>query len=176
MNIVTYCLRSTGCLLAITLWGLSLPGMPLAAADKARIAILEFELIDLTPLPGTQQELERTASLKSALEQALKQNYGYQPVAVDADLVHKADAGVGYLFDHHDLAAEVGRRLGADWVVVGRVHKPSFLFAYLMIHLVSVESGRLQKEIIVEVKGSMDKVTAKGVERLAEKIHSTIKR
>ncbi|MCP3870728.1 MAG: DUF2380 domain-containing protein [Gammaproteobacteria bacterium] len=169
-------LRSTGRLLAIALWSLYLLGMPLAAADKARIAVIEFELKDLTPLPATQQELARTASLKPLLDQALKQNYGYEHVIVDANLVREADAGIGYLFDHHNLAAEVGRRLQANWIVVGRVHKPSFLFAYLMVHLVNVETGHMEQEIIVEVKGPQDRVTAKGAERLAEKIHAIISR
>lgn len=170
-------LSKTLLLVVFLLGGIALMGTPTAAvAGGGRIAVLEFELIDLTPLPGGAAELARTASLKPGLEQALENRYGYQPVAVDPKQVREANAGVGYLFDHSDIAATLGGRLGADWIAVGRIHKPSFLFAYLMVHLVEVESGRLMKDIIVEVKGPQAPVTARGVERLAEKIHAALAR
>ena len=52
-----------------------------------------------------------------------------------------ADKGVGYLFDHADAAAALGRAAGADWVIVGRVHKASFLFVYFKVHVVNVAAG-----------------------------------
>ena len=72
---------------------------------------------------------------------------------VDPKFVATADAGVGYLFEHHDVAAEVGSELGAEWILLGRLHKPTFLFAYLMVHLIKVDSGQLRGDFIVEVKG-----------------------
>ncbi len=168
--------QTTGRLLSAALWGWLLLAIPAAAVEKTRIAVLEFELIDLTPLPGTPEELERTASLKPRLENALQQKYRYQPVEVNAQLVREANAGVGYLFEHHNLAAQVGRGVGADWVVIGRTHKPSFLFAYIMVHLVNAETGRLEENIIVEVKGSVDEATARGMDQVARKIHKALTR
>jgi hypothetical protein len=91
-----------------------------------------------------------------------------------SDLAAQADAGFGYLFDHADAAAKLGRQQGADWVLVGRLHKPSFLFAYIMAHLVDAHTGRLVGNYVVEVKGPPRLVTAKGVERLANQIDQTI--
>jgi hypothetical protein len=139
------------------------------------IAILDFELNDLTLMPNTPEELERTASIKPLLEEALRGRGGFRPVPVDAEAAAEADAGFGYLFDHHEVAAQLGRESGADWIVVGRLHKPSFLFAYLMAHLVDAGSGNLAGNYIVEVKGPAQQVTAKGVERLAQKIEQTIR-
>ena len=150
--------------------------LPAAAREGVAIAVLDFELNDLTLLPRTPEELERTASIRPLLEEALRVRGSFRPVPVDAAAVAAADAGFGYLFDHHDAAARLGRELGADWIVVGRVHKPSFLFAYLMAHLIDTQAERLAADIVVEVKGPQEMVTKKGVERLAQKVEEAINR
>jgi hypothetical protein len=153
---------------ALLLWGAS------AAPADPSIAVLEFALRDLTPTPRTPEELERTASVRPLLQEALEHAGGLRLVNIDTAAVEAADAGFGYLFEHHDVAAELGRRHGADWILVGRVHKPSFLFAYLMAHLVDTHTGRLAERFIVEVKGPAGKATKRGVRRLAQKIHDSI--
>lgn len=140
-----------------------------------RIAVLDFELKDLTPAPNTPDEVARTASIKPLLEQELTKA-GFQIVQIDpADIAHLA-AGPGYLFNHHDLAAELARTAQADYIVVGRLHKPSYLFIYLMAHLVDAKQERLIGDYISEVKGGEKKLTLKGVESLAEKITRTLAR
>ena len=96
-----------------------------------KIAILDFELKDLTLAPRIPSELERTASIKPLLETELERA-GYTVVNIDLASQQNADAGIGYLFDHHDIAAKLGKKFNADYVLVGRLHKPSFLFAYLI--------------------------------------------
>ncbi len=136
---------------------------------QTKIAILDFELKDLTLIPRTPQELERTASIKPLWEAELK-TADY--VLIDVDLAQQkaADSGVGYLFDHHEVAAKLGQTVGADYVLVGRLHKPSFLFSYLMGHLIRVRDGRLVGDYISEAKGPHRKLTIKAVESLAVKI------
>lgn len=146
---------------------------PATHADTA-IAVLDFELNDLTLLPQTPEEQARTASIKPKLEAALRDRGGLRLVSIDGDAAAQANAGFGYLFDHGEAAAHLGREHGADWILVGRLHKPSFLFAYIMAHLVDVRSGTLAGNYIVEVKGPAQQVTTKGVERLAEKIKQTL--
>jgi hypothetical protein len=112
-------------------------------AAETTIAVLGFELNDLTGLPPTPEERARTASIQPLLEKALGQEDRYRVIAIDPHLAAQADAGFGYPFDHADAAAKLGRQQGADWVLVGRLHKPSFLFAYIMAHLVDTHTGRL---------------------------------
>ena len=81
---------------------------------------------------------------------------------------------MGYLFDHHDVAANLGQQFGADYVLVGRLHKPSFLFAYLMAHLIKVSDAELVGNYISEAKGPQKKMTVKAVESLAVKIDKTL--
>lgn len=133
------------------------------------IAILDFELKDLTLRPGIPAEIQRTASIKPLLEKELA-SAGYQIIAIPSSAQHKADSGVGYLFDHPDVAATLGHQFNADYVLVGRLHKPSFLFAYLMGNLVRVSDRKLIGKFISESKGPNAELVIKAVESLAVKI------
>jgi Protein of unknown function (DUF2380) len=139
---------------------------------QPRIAVLDFELKDLTLKPGVPQEVERTASVKPMLEEELRKS-GYEIVSIPLEAQKQTTAGVGYLFDHHDIAAQLAQKYGADYVIVGRLHKPSFLFVYLMAHLVDVKQQRLVADYLSEVKGGEKKLTRKGVESLVVKVNGT---
>ena len=141
---------------------------------EPRIAVLDFELKDVTLAPRSPAEISRTASIKPMLENELKQS-GYELVSIPEDAQLQATAGVGYLFDHADVAAQLGDKYGADYVIIGRLHKPSFLFFYLMAHLVEVKKEALAGEYLYEVKGGEKKLVAQGVEGIAGKITKTLK-
>jgi hypothetical protein len=141
----------------------------LHAQALPRIAVLQFELKDLTLAPGGSAELQRTAAIQPLLTHELS-TAGYQIVAIPLDAQLSADSGVGYLFDHADVAAQLGKRFGADYVLVGRLHKPSFLFAYLMANLVRVTDQTLIGRFITESKGPGMPLIGKAVESLADKI------
>lgn len=139
------------------------------AFAETNIAILDFELKDLTLAPRIPAEIERTASIKPMLETELARA-GYNIIAIDANAQREADSSDGYLFHHNDVAAELANRKGADYILVGRLHKPSFLFAYIMGHLVRAKDGQLIGSYIVETKGGDKKLTLKATETLAAKI------
>ncbi|MGR9045793.1 MAG: DUF2380 domain-containing protein [Gammaproteobacteria bacterium] len=140
---------------------------------ETSLAVLDFELKDLTLAPRIPAEIERTASIKPMLE-AMLRKAGYEIVAIDPMRQKSADSGVGYLFDHQEVAAKLGRQSGADYVLVGRLHKPSFLFAYVMAHLIRASDAELIGNYILEAKGPNQKITAKTVESLAIKIDKTL--
>ena len=148
--------------------------LPTNVTAQARIAVLDFELKDLTLKPGVPQEVERTASVKPMLEEELQKS-GFEIVSIPKASQMQATAGIGYLFDHHDIAAEVAKKYDADYVIVGRLHKPSFLFVYLMAHLIDVKQQRLIADYSSEVKGGEKKLTRKGVESLVVKINHTLR-
>ena len=158
--------------LRITVFLFAISSYPVAA--DTRVAVLEFELNDLTLSTRTPQELERTASIKPLLQSALEKAGDYGMVRVNLDVQTEYDSGFGYLFNHDDVAADLGKQFGAEYVVIGRVHKPSFLFAYLMAHLVDVTTKTRVGDYIVEIKGAKEKITNKGIETLARQIHKTI--
>jgi len=82
---------------------------------NTRIAILDFELSDVTLAPGIPAEIERTAAIKAMLEGELKKA-GYVIIDINLAAQYQANAGFGYLFNHNDVAAELARQAGADYV------------------------------------------------------------
>lgn len=147
--------------------------MSFSLSAGTKIAVLEFELKDMTLAPRIPSEIKRTASIKPLLEAELK-SADYTIINIDIESQKLADSGVGYLFDHDDVAAKLGKQFGADYVLVGRLHKPSFLFSYLMGHLVRVSDGKLIGNYISEAKGPNIKLTIKTVESLTVKIDKTL--
>lgn len=147
--------------------------IPHYAEAKPSVAVLDFELRDLTLLPRTPEEISRTANVKILLEAELKKS-GYDIISIPLAAQAEANSSFGYLFDHHDLAAQLGQKYQADYVLVGRLHKPSFLFVYLMGHLVDVKKQALLADFSSEVKGGDKKLTGKGVEDLAVKINNAL--
>lgn len=144
-----------------------------APAAGTAIAVLDFELKDLTLDPNNPEEQERTASIRSMLQELLA-SPRHRIVAIDPAAQRAADKGTGYLFDHADVAATLGRAAGADWVIAGRVHKASFLFVYLMAHVVNARTGEQAAALVVEVKGPQKALTRRGVEKLAQQIAAVV--
>ncbi len=138
-----------------------------------KIAVLDFELKDLTLAPGIPTEIQRTASIKPLLEAELRSG-GYEIVTIPISAQNQANSGVGYLFDHPDVAGQLGKQFNADYVLVGRLHKPSFLFAYLMGNMAKVSTGQWVGNFISESKGPNAELTIKAVESLAVKIDKVL--
>ena len=139
-----------------------------------RIAVLDFELNDITSLPNTPAELQRTATMAPLLIEAFNQTGHYQTVAISTDLQKAANGSFGYLFRFPDEAAKLGHQQQVDWIVVSQHSKPSFLFSYLWVYLVDVPSKAIVARYDIELKGSHEKVTRHAIASLAKKIHETI--
>lgn len=75
-----------------------------------------------------------------------------------------------------EVAAKLGKQYGADWVVIGRHSKGSFLYSYVMAHLINVKTESLAGNYSVELKGTHQKVTERGISVLAKKLTARIKR
>ncbi len=146
------------------------------AAAETRLAVLDFELLDLTQLPATPEELARTAATAPLLRDTLAEHGGLRVVDIPQTAQTAADHGVGYLFEQPTAAAALGREFGADYITVGRVHKPSHLFVYLKLRLVDVASERIVGDYVVELKGQGERLLAQGVQRLGRHIDTSLQR
>ena len=146
----------------------------IAAEAKTRIAVLNFELYDITSLPNTPAELQRTASIAPLLSGTLSQIVDYEIVPIDANIQKSANASFGYLFHFHEVAAQLGRQHNVDWIVVSQHSKPSFLFSYLWVYLIDVNKQAAIARYDIELKGNHEKVTRRGIAALTRKIQSTI--
>lgn len=151
---------------------LLIAGMLVAAGANAapRIAVLSFELNDITSLPNIPQEKARTATFRPLLEQALAGLGDYNIVSIDSAAQTAANSSFGYLYRFNDLAAKLGGQVNADWIVVGQHSKPSFLFSHLMVNVINVKNPAVASSFDVELKGTHEKVSQRSVKALAGKI------
>lgn len=141
---------------------------------EIRIAILDFELNDITSLPNTQAELIRTGSIKPLLEQAISQQTGYEVIHINQEDQKYANAGFGYLFRYPDEAAKLGKKYGSDWIIVGQHSKPSFLESSLIADVINVQTAKRAAELVVDLKGNHEKVMERSVKELARKVKKVI--
>ncbi len=144
--------------------------LPPMAAAASGIAIIDFESYNLTPVAQSPAERQYVATLNGMLEQQVLATSDVDIIRIEEADAEHANAGFGYLFEHPREAAKLGEKYGADWIVVGRIHKPSFLFSYLLARLVNVQTAEVAEDLVVEIKGQQDVVTQKGIERLAQKL------
>jgi len=162
-------------ILKSTLIALTIELLLLSNAIAAqRIAVLNFELNDITSLPNTPQEQLRTASMQPLLERAISQLGNFEIIHIKTEDQLEANSSFGYLFRFNDLAAKLGEQYGADWIVVSQHSKPSFLYSYLIAHVINVQTQKLAARYDIELKGNHEKVTQRGVRSLANKIHALI--
>jgi len=138
--------------------------------SASTIAVLEFELNDLTLNPNLLAETKRTMTLRPLLVGRLTENHDISVIENPASARIEAEKGRGYLFDRPAVAAKIGREEGVDWIVSGRLHKASFLFVYLKAQLINTKTDRVAADFVVEIKGPQQKLTRKGVETLARQI------
>jgi len=144
------------------------------AATAGSVLVLEFELNDLTLNPDITAETERTKTLRPLLVDQLSNEHQHLIPENPPSAELEANKGAGYLFDRPQVAAGIGREVGADWVVTGRLHKASFLFVYLKAQLINAETGAVAADFVVEIKGPQKKLTRKGVETLALQVHDAM--
>lgn len=145
-----------------------------AANGATRIAVLNFELNDITSLPNTPEEQQRTASMAPLLIEALSRIDGYDLVPIDAPTQKAFNSSFGYLFRFHDIAAKLGQQHGVDWIIVSQHSKPSFLYSYMWVYLIDVKKQAAVARYDIELKGSHEKVTQHGIGSLVRKIQSTM--
>lgn len=156
------------------LLGLMLLPMIAPQASARVIAVLEFELTDLTLNPSLLEETRRTATLRPLLVAQLTGQHDISVIENPASARTEAEKGQGYLFDRPAVAAKIGREAGVNWIVSGRLHKASFLFVYLKAQLINTQTDRVEADFVVEIKGPQQKLTRKGIEALALQISTAL--
>lgn len=161
-------------LLSVRLLGFCLLLLVQQSLAAANIAVLEFELNDLTLNPDLTKETERTATLRPLLVEQLRDQFNISVVENPDSARIEAEKGHGYLFDRPEIAAEIAREAGVNWIVSGRLHKASYLFVYLKAQLINARTEQIAADFVVEIKGPQIKLTKKGVESLALQIFNAL--
>jgi len=118
-----------------------------------RVAVLSIELNNLHKTTPDTSLAGRVQALGAALSARMVSACGYQIIAVDSVAQAQAHLGVGYFYDHPDVAAGLAAAAEADWVVVPRLNRASAWAADLQAHVVRVRDSSLVSNRIVELKG-----------------------
>jgi hypothetical protein len=84
------------------------PGPPV------KVALQPIELNNLHKTSPDSSPAPRIQALAFALQDRLQAACRYQLVAVDSTAWADADRGVGYFYDHPDIAAGLAGSVGAD--------------------------------------------------------------
>lgn len=146
------------------------------------IAVPNFELLDLTlKLSDPEKAAEINAKeqrniemIETLIQEGIIKNKKFTFIPVSAKFRNKADLSVGYLFDCAKCSADLGREYNADYIVIGRLHKPTYLFSYIIVRVFDVKENRLFKEYRSEIKGMPSKSIPGAVENLLVKINKDI--
>jgi hypothetical protein len=143
-----------------------------------KVMVLDFPLNDLTDLPNPPEELARIAHFNISFKQKLVDD-GAEIVPVNDQIkAIAAEQSATYLFDHTDIAADLAKGSGADYIVIGVAMKPTYLFVYPRLLLVDVKTNRKAFTSYVQMEGSWldNHTTASSAKRLADKVSEELKR
>ena len=147
------------------------------ATEIAKVMVVDFPLNDLTDLPNPPEEIARTADFNQYFKQRLADD-GVELVAVTENIKAVAAAqSATYLFDHPDIAADLAKDSGANYILLGVAMKPTYLFVYPRLLLVEIATKRKAFTAYVQMEGSwLEKATtANSAQRLAEKVTNKLK-
>lgn len=146
------------------------------------IAVTDFELLNLSlkltdPKKVAEidaQDQKNMQMINELLKNGLSNMDGFTVIAISDDARADADKSVGYLFDCASCSAELGRNNNADYIIIGRLHKPTYLFSYLIARIFDSKTNKLVKEYRSEVKGAPNKAIPGAVGNLLHKISKDI--
>jgi hypothetical protein len=143
-----------------------------------KIAIPNFELLDVTmKLTDPQkvaeidaQDQQKLRDIELFLRKGLSNKEGFTVVNISSEDRSFADKSTGYLFDCARCSAELGLSHDADYIIIGRLHKPTYLFSYLIVRVFDSHENKLVKEFRSEIKGDPKVAIPGAVGNLINKI------
>tara|TARA_R110000772_G_scaffold24074_1_gene63835 strand:- start:537 stop:1055 length:519 start_codon:yes stop_codon:yes gene_type:complete len=152
------------------------------AWSDTKIAVPDFELLDLTfKLSDPQkvaeindQEQQKLRDIELFLRKGLNNKERFTVVDIPTEAKNAADKSTGYLFDCAKCAAELGLSHNADYILIGRLHKPTYLFSYLIVRVFDTQEQKLVKEFRSEMKGDPKVAIPGAVGNLVNKIDNTL--
>ncbi|HEU4708758.1 MAG TPA: DUF2380 domain-containing protein [Methylophilaceae bacterium] len=115
--------------------------------ERNKIMVVNFELRDVSPIPNTEQEIQRTEQIDTVIRDVLKEA-GYTLMPPCPKLAEASQQGLGYLYDRPEVAGKIGRECGADYVLMGQTWKPSFLFVFPQVQVVDTRAGLAREQLV----------------------------
>lgn len=160
----------TGCLLVIGLTN------PVFAADGPKVAVIAFELNDMTGIPNAKEELERVELLSSKFVENLKAK-GINVVPQGSKVKDEIDRhSPTYLYDNIETAIELNKDSDADYLLVGVAFKPTYLFVYPRLIMVDVKQHKVVMSKVAQLESSWSdqNTTIRTAEKMAQMVKERV--
>jgi len=149
---------------------------------NTNFAVTGFEFLDLTfkiPDPKKEaaieaQEQEKINLIDKLIKEGIADTDGFTMIPISKEDRDKADKSHGYLFDCASCSSDLGREHHADYILIGRLHKPTYLFSYIIVRIFDVKTNKLIKEYRSEAKGKPQKSVPGAINNLLIKIRKDI--
>jgi hypothetical protein len=142
---------------------LALASFPAAAAEPAKIAIFDLELVDTSLEKGaTLPDQDRRVALATAELRRLFTEAGrvaLVDLAPQAETLRKREP----LRNCNGCDEDIARALGADYEVLGFVQKTSNLILSFAVTVKDVRSGQVVRAGQVDIRGNNDEMWLRGV-------------
>ena len=139
-----------------------------AVAERAALAVFDFELIDSSlegELAGERaDEQARLGLISDDLRRRLAESDRYRMIDIAP-----ADARIeaaGHLHGCPRCASTIAKELGAELALTGTVQKVSNLILNVNLYLHDAASGELRRAWSVDIRGNTDKSWLRGVSYL----------
>ena len=113
--------------------------------ENPKVLLLPFQLNDLTDLANAPEELKRIELLSQTTRESLDKALINVVAIPERATKLMQDHSPTYLFDHEEIAAELGKEAGADYVIVCVALKPTYLFVYPRTLLIDVRTKKVVK-------------------------------
>lgn len=149
---------------------------------NSTFAVTDFELLNLTLKLSDPKKVaaidaedqERIRMMDKLIREGIANTDGFTMTHISEADRSKADESVGYLFDCAKCSADLGRTYDADYILIGRLHKPTYLFSYIIVRIFDVKANRLIKEYRTEAKGKPSKSVPGAIDNMLIKIRNDI--
>jgi hypothetical protein len=137
-----------------------------ASQPLPSIAVFDMELVNTSPVPSTQAEIDRTARLTTSLRDAITASGRYR--VIDIAPVRAALQAGPELRDCNGCELDYARKLGADYAAVGWVQKVSNLILNINVAIEDVGADKLVRRGSVDIRGNTDESWQHGLAYLMD--------
>lgn len=153
-------------------WALALgfPACEAAAAEPARAAVFDFEMIDTSlegEMTGTRpDEWRRLEMIGDLLRRRLAESGRY--TVIDQTPASDRIAAAGHIYGCNGCEVPIARDLGADLAITGTVQKVSNLILNINVYVSDAHSGQKLRATSVDIRGNTDRSWSRGLDYLVE--------
>ncbi len=135
-----------------------------AAADPAKVAVFDFELINTSPAPSTPEELARLHQMDDQLHEGLSAPGRYEVVGTQS--VKDRLARVSSIKGCNGCERDLAQQLGAQYAAYGWVQKVSNLILNVNLVIEDAATGKIIKADSVDIRSNTDDSWKRGLRYL----------